>query len=329
MKKTMATMAAAGALCALGGVAFGDTVEGAKKHGMLPGKRLVMLPPPSGPDGPGYSENFDTYANGSGLVPQGGWLYWNGSGPPGALNATIDNTLSASAPNSAVGAVESDNVQVFNITSGHWICKVKTYTPSTATGIGYFIMLNTYANPYVSGGNWSIEIHFETSTNLVTSINRTVASGGPGNTTLPLIPNQWVELVLDIDLAADTFNVTYGGNPLVPASPLNKWSQNVSAAVGAARIQCIDLYSQMAGFRWDDLSLQPVVAQNCYANCDGSTSAPCLNVNDFICFNNLYAASSTSANCDGSTSAPILNVNDFICFNNLYAAGCTNPCAAP
>jgi len=329
MKNSTRMALVAGTVLAVAGASWGDTVDGAKQKGILPGKRLVMLPSPSGPDGPGFSDNFDSYANGSGLVPQGGWLYWNGSGPPGALNATIDNTLSFSAPNSAVGAVESDNVQVFNITSGHWICKVQTYTPSTATGIGYFIMLNTYTNPYVSGGNWSIEIHFETSTNLVTSINRSIATGGPGNTTLPLIPNQWVQLVLDIDLAADTFNVTYGGLPLVPASPLNKWSQNVSAAVGVPRIQCIDLYSQMAGFRWDDLSLLPVVGANCYANCDASKVAPCLNVNDFICFNNLYAASSTKANCDASTIPPTLNVNDFICFNNLYASSCTNPCAAP
>jgi len=28
------------------------------------------------------------------------------------------------------------------------------------------------------------------------------------------------------------------------------------------------------------------------------------------------------ANCDGSTIAPILNVNDFICFQQQYAAGC-------
>jgi hypothetical protein len=67
----------------------------------------------------------------------------------------------------------------------------------------------------------------------------------------------------------------------------------------------------------------------CYANCDASTLAPCLNVNDFLCFNNLYAAGSSSANCDQSTLTPILNVNDFLCFNNRYAAGCTNPCAAP
>jgi len=29
------------------------------------------------------------------------------------------------------------------------------------------------------------------------------------------------------------------------------------------------------------------------------------------------------ANCDGSTAAPILNVADFSCFLNAYATGCT------
>jgi hypothetical protein len=67
----------------------------------------------------------------------------------------------------------------------------------------------------------------------------------------------------------------------------------------------------------------------CYANCDASTNPPCLNVNDFVCFNNLYAAGNTSANCDLSTNPPVLNVNDFVCFNNSYAAGCANPCSLP
>src|SRR4029079_14722911 len=66
----------------------------------------------------------------------------------------------------------------------------------------------------------------------------------------------------------------------------------------------------------------------CYANCDNSTVTPCLNVNDFVCFNNMYAAGSSYANCDLSTIPPILNVNDFVCFNNTYAAGCgANNCS--
>ncbi|MBL9031095.1 MAG: hypothetical protein JNM80_05250 [Phycisphaerae bacterium] len=61
---------------------------------------------------------------------------------------------------------------------------------------------------------------------------------------------------------------------------------------------------------------------NCYPNCDGSGGTPVLNVADFICFLNKFAAGDSYANCDQSTTAPILNVADFICFNNAFAAGC-------
>jgi len=60
----------------------------------------------------------------------------------------------------------------------------------------------------------------------------------------------------------------------------------------------------------------------CYPNCDGSTVVPILNVNDFTCFINAYAAQSSYANCDQSTNPPTLNVNDFFCFLNSYAIGC-------
>lgn len=60
----------------------------------------------------------------------------------------------------------------------------------------------------------------------------------------------------------------------------------------------------------------------CYANCDGSTIPPALNINDFICFFNRYSAGDSYANCDGSTIPPVLNVNDFTCFTNAYASSC-------
>jgi hypothetical protein len=63
----------------------------------------------------------------------------------------------------------------------------------------------------------------------------------------------------------------------------------------------------------------------CYANCDGSTVAPVLNVNDFVCFQSEFAAGDSGANCDGSTTVPVLNVNDFICFQMRFAAGCSAP----
>jgi len=68
--------------------------------------------------------------------------------------------------------------------------------------------------------------------------------------------------------------------------------------------------------------VSPTCVVPCYANCDGSTVQPVLNVSDFTCFLNMYAAADPYANCDNSTTPPILNVNDFICFTNAYAAGC-------
>lgn len=70
----------------------------------------------------------------------------------------------------------------------------------------------------------------------------------------------------------------------------------------------------------------------CYANCDGSTVAPVLNVDDFTCYINEFASALTLphaqqfthyANCDGSTQAPALNVDDFTCFINAFAQGCS------
>jgi hypothetical protein len=60
----------------------------------------------------------------------------------------------------------------------------------------------------------------------------------------------------------------------------------------------------------------------CYPNCDNATTVPLLNVNDYICFQNRFAAGDPYANCDGSTQTPVLNVNDFICFQTRFAAGC-------
>jgi serine protease AprX len=60
----------------------------------------------------------------------------------------------------------------------------------------------------------------------------------------------------------------------------------------------------------------------CYANCDGSTVVPVLNVLDFNCFMNRFAAGESYANCDNSTEPPVLNVLDFNCFLNAFAAGC-------
>jgi uncharacterized membrane protein len=62
--------------------------------------------------------------------------------------------------------------------------------------------------------------------------------------------------------------------------------------------------------------------QPCYANCDQSTTAPVLNVGDFTCFLQRFAAGEAYANCDQSTVPPVLNVGDFTCFLQRFAGGC-------
>jgi hypothetical protein len=64
------------------------------------------------------------------------------------------------------------------------------------------------------------------------------------------------------------------------------------------------------------------VLGGCYANCDGSVTAPVLNVADFTCFLQRFAAGDSYANCDGSVTPPVLNVADFTCFLQRFAAGC-------
>jgi hypothetical protein len=84
-----------------------------------------------------------------------------------------------------------------------------------------------------------------------------------------------------------------------------------AAAASSGVLEC-------AGGFWSGL-LSP---SQCYANCDSSTAVPVLNVADFICFLNKFAALDPYANCDASTAPPTLNVADFICFLNRFAAGC-------
>jgi hypothetical protein len=83
-----------------------------------------------------------------------------------------------------------------------------------------------------------------------------------------------------------------------------------------------NLYATQASFNGRIYYSVSNTGPACYANCDGSTTAPVLNVGDFTCFLQKYAASDPYANCDGSTTPPVLNVGDFTCFLQKYAAGC-------
>jgi DNA-binding beta-propeller fold protein YncE len=54
----------------------------------------------------------------------------------------------------------------------------------------------------------------------------------------------------------------------------------------------------------------------CDADCDADGS---LTIDDFICFQTLFAIGAGAADCDGDAS---LTIDDFICFQTLFAIGC-------
>jgi serine protease AprX len=111
-----------------------------------------------------------------------------------------------------------------------------------------------------------------------------------------------------------------------------EWSITAPAVAGPHPIQ-ISVSSNSYGELFTaQLNGSIVVGQpGCYANCDGSTVVPLLNIEDFTCFINEFALGQALphpqqvghyANCDGSTIAPVLNVDDFACFINEFALGC-------
>jgi trimeric autotransporter adhesin len=64
---------------------------------------------------------------------------------------------------------------------------------------------------------------------------------------------------------------------------------------------------------------QWVGCPNCYANCDLSTTPPVLNIADFICFIQQFAAGEPYANCNVDA---VIDIADFVCFVQKFAAGC-------
>lgn len=165
----------------------------------------------------------------------------------------------------------------------------------------------------------------------------TVPAGAFSNFVAAPGANPWG---LDLPLAPFTYTggdlvitIRHSGHqtPLTPRLFLD------SAPNGASGMQCMSASGAGATVGMTDQGLPSIVRvryvrpPSCIANCDGSTVAPTLTANDFICFVNAFSKDSalsqaeqiaSTANCDLSTTPPVLNIGDFICFNGRYAAGC-------
>lgn len=186
-----------------------------------------------------WSDNFDSYANGTQLHGLNGWVGWDNSAGAGAL---VSNVQSASPSNSVDISGGSDLVQQFTgATNGFWTFSGKVYIPGNFTGSSYFIMLNTYNHngPY----DWSVQTHFDSATGLA-------VDDYTGNS-VAYVTDQWLDFSVDIDLDNDTREMKLDGNSL----GVTAWKTGANSAVN---IGAIDLFANGASaVYYDDLQLVP------------------------------------------------------------------------
>jgi hypothetical protein len=202
----------------------------------------VVLAIPSTGQAQFFADDFDSYANGSGIIGQGGWEGWDGTPAGGATDSTVSNVQSFSSPNSlftAGGSPSMDVVQQFSgVNSGTWYAKTQVYIPSAMSGDLFFIVLNTYnhGGPY----NWSVQMVFcATNCGAQGLPGFVVNLGGtdfPGGETLPLVLDDWAELVVEVDLSANSYNAYYDGTQFVFGAG---WQ-----STGVNEIQCFDLFGE-------------------------------------------------------------------------------------
>jgi len=193
-----------------------------------------------------WSDNFDSYANGTQLHGLNNWQGWLGNPANGAL---VTNAQSSSGPHSV--EVIGPNVDVVNVfagaTSGIWMFSGEVFVPTaytnTANQGSHFIMLNEY----VGTQNWSVQMWFDGATNMVRQ------NGGSGNTfvetQVAIVRNQWVGFNFVIDLGANSVVGTYNGSTVLTG----QWYDTVA---GTAQIEAIDLFAwNSSAVYYDNLNL--------------------------------------------------------------------------
>jgi len=187
-----------------------------------------------------WSENFDSYALGSGLHGQGDWHGWDNN--PGA-NAYITDVQAVSPPHSVEITGPSDMVHEYDgYASGLWVYTAWQYVPTGFSGTSYFLLLNQYndGGPY----NWSTQVSFNSAGYIQNDYD---------GSQLPLITGRWVELRVEIDLDADVQTFYYDDQMLFSSS----WTNGMGGA-GSLDIACVDLYANNASpVYYDDMSLVP------------------------------------------------------------------------
>ncbi|PIE53608.1 hypothetical protein CSA37_00115 [Candidatus Fermentibacteria bacterium] len=186
-----------------------------------------------------WSENFDSYAAGSGISGQGGWFPWDNN--PSA-DAYVSTDQARSGANSIDITPTSDVVQEFDITSGNWVITAWNFIPADAAGEQYFILLTNYN---ASNSDWALQLKFDNTAGQM-SIEE-------GTGVADIIRDQWIEVKVEIQLGANTQSIYYNDTFIetIPWAPSS----------GILEFDALDLFSDGgSSVYWDDILLTEQLA---------------------------------------------------------------------
>jgi hypothetical protein len=138
----------------------------------------------------------------------------------------------------------------------------------------------------------------------------------------------YYQLVSDLVGAHLIYAATFNGEQDIYYLRLGDYDCNNNGIPDAADLASGTLHDCNANGLPDECEIAAGVPVPCfcYANCDLSGTSPFLNVADFSCFLQKFAAGDLYADCtcypNHNCSPPTLNVADFTCFLVKFAAGC-------
>jgi hypothetical protein len=249
-----------------------------------------------------------------------------GDGSAGASTHAGSFHLADDFTITAAGGWQIDDVTVYAYLSGN--------TPPTSPFTAGYIQIwtgapNAPGSTVVFGDFTTNRLVSSTFSNLYRIFNTVNATSG---TTRPIYANTlsvgttlppgtyWVEYATVVNSTPATAH--FAPNTTIVGSKWPAVANGMQLATGTGVWTTIRDGNPAMAMDFPFVIRGQVAGSSCYANCDNSTTAPVLNVGDFTCFLQRFAAGESYANCDNSTTPPVLNVGDFTCFLQSFAAGC-------
>ncbi len=151
-----------------------------------------------------WSDDFDLYGNGTGIIGQGAWVGW---AQVGTADALVTNAQANSVPHSLAmgGATEIDVVPQFSgVTSGIQTLDVMTYVPASSIGGAGFTDIGLMSRHEGFQG--------ATDTQWFTAFGFGMGNGlANGNAETPLITDQWIPAQVVFDIDNRTYDKYYNG----------------------------------------------------------------------------------------------------------------------